>query len=306
MLDASRADLRAMIARLLPLLLLSCGAASAPRPNHGPLPYDLSRPTATITLPESLVEISALTDVDSNTVACVQDEAATMYLISLKDGKVSPGYPFHGPGDMEGLTKVKGDYYALRSDGLVYQLRFKQEKSLGIVDTFRLKVPNHNIEGLGYDERNDRVLVSPKDFIKGSKEARDERVLYAFDPNDATHKVDTVLHLSINDLIAQARATGIAVPEKKTGNDRVVPALKLRYSSVAVHPITDHYYLLSAVDRTLLVVDRSGKLIALEQLDAQLLPKPEGITFMANGDLVLSSEGKGRAPVIARYRYAPR
>ncbi|HNK69711.1 MAG TPA: hypothetical protein PKH36_13380, partial [Flavobacteriales bacterium] len=61
--------------------------------------------------------------------------------------------------------------------------------------------------------------------------------------------------------------------------------------------------LLSAVDRTLLVVDRAGKLIALEQLDEELLPKPEGITFLTNGDLVLSSEGKGGTPVIVRYAY---
>ena len=82
----------------------------------------------------------------------------------------------------------------------------------------------------------------------------------------------------------------------------MVPAVKLRLSSVAVHPATGHYYLLSAVDRLLLVVDRSARLVALEQLDAGLLPKPEGITFLPNGDLVLSSEGKGSAPVIARYR----
>jgi len=197
----------------------------------------------------------------------------------------------------------------------VYRLRERQEWAVrfDVLDTFRLDVPNHNIEGLGYDVRNRRVLVSPKDFIKGSKEGRDERVIYAFAPDDPTHKVELVLRLSVEDLIAQANSVGLVVPERKTSNGRVVPALKLRYSSVAVHPITDQYYLLSAVDRTLLVVDRQGKLIALEQLDAALLPKPEGITFLANGDLVLSSEGKrlrsgssgGSAPVIARYRYMP-
>ncbi|HNO04868.1 MAG TPA: SdiA-regulated domain-containing protein, partial [Flavobacteriales bacterium] len=96
---------------------------------------------------------------------------------------------------------------------------------------------------------------------------------------------------------------GVSVPERTTDKGRVVPALKLRYSSVSVHPMTGHYYLLSAVDRTLLVVDRAGKLIALEQLDEELLPKPEGITFLTNGDLVLSSEGKGGTPVIVRYAY---
>ena len=296
-----------MLVRSLPLLLLSCGASNAPAPAPAVhrVPYDLDHPAAVIRLPNALIEISALTDVDSNTVACVQDEAATMYRISLLTGQVVDSLVFGGPADMEGLTRVDGDYFALRSDGLIYRIGFHAQEATGwtVLDTFRLEVPNRNIEGLGYDERGQRVLVSPKDFTKGSKEGRDERVLYAFAPDDPAHRTQAVLRLSIEELIVQAQASGIAVPERKTGNGRVVPGLKLRYSSVAVHPFTDHYYLLSAADRTLLVVDREGKLVALEQLDEHLLPKPEGITFLAGGDLVLSSEGKGSAPVIVRYAY---
>ena len=294
-----------MILRFLPLLLLACGASRSPAPGPSLLPYDLDHPSARFTLPDDLVEISALTDVDSSTVACVQDERGAIYFISLRDGRKIREVPFSGPGDMEGLTRVGGDYFALRSDGLVFRLRERHTAPdrMDVLDTFRIDVPNENIEGLGYDERNNRVLVSPKDLMKGSKEGRDERVLYAFVPDDPAHRVEEVLRLRLSDLVAQATALGVSVPERTTDKGRVVPALKLRYSSVSVHPMTGQYYLLSAVDRTLLVVDRAGKLIALEQLDEELLPKPEGITFLTNGDLVLSSEGKGGAPVIVRYAY---
>lgn len=288
------------LAVLLALHALSAQVA----PERSVVPYDLRRPDAVLTLPAELVEISALTDVDDGTVACLQDEAATLYLVALKDGAVLGRYPFAGPADMEGLTQVRGDYFALRSDGLVHHLRWNLQEApwLAVVDTFRLDVPNRNIEGLGYDPVSGRVLVSPKDFAKGSKEVRDERVLYAFDPRDPAHAVQVALRLSIARVVAQARAAGIAVPERVTDNGRVVPAVKLRLASVAVHPVTGHYYLLSAMDRLLLVVDRAGDLVALEQLDPGLLPKPEGITFLPNTDLVLSSEGKGSAPVIVRYR----
>jgi uncharacterized protein YjiK len=117
--------------------------------------------------------------------------------------------------------------------------------------------------------------------------------------------VEEVLQLSLQDLMTQAKALGISIPMKRTDNGREVPALKLRYSSVAVHPRSGHYYLLSAVDRSLLVLDRAGTLMHLAWLDERLLPKPEGITFLANGDLVLSSEGKGRTPVVVRYAMKP-
>jgi hypothetical protein len=64
------------------------------------------------------------------------------------------------------------------------------------VDTFRLDVPNRNIEGLGFDDRSGLVLVSPKDITKGGPTERDERVLYAFDPKDPAHHCRAVLQLS--------------------------------------------------------------------------------------------------------------
>lgn len=264
------------------------------------LPYDLARPSVVHELPGTLLEVSALTDVDANTVACLQDEQGRVYRVDLHSGAVSSLATFTGAGDFEGLTRVGEEYFALRSDGLVFRLR-PENGVFAIRDTFRLAVPHNNLEGLGYDELNKRILVSPKDVTKGGPEVRDRRVLYGFDPWDPQHRVAEVLELSLQKVMAQAAAKGIAIPMKRTDNGREVPNLKLRYSSVAVHPSTGHYYLLSAVDRSLLVVDRTGELEHLAWLDERLLPKPEGITFLTNGDLVLSSEGKGRTPVIVRY-----
>ena len=270
----------------------------------GGVPYDMAHPTAVFPLPPQLVEISALTDVDSLTVACVQDEEAAVYFLSLKDGRILRRVPFSVPGDFEGLTRVDSFFFALRSDGLIHRLIIRDDHTV-VQDTFRLDLPNHNIEGLGYDEPGRRVLVSPKDFIKGSSEVRDQRVIHAFDPKDATHTPSIALTLSVQKVMADATAMGIPVPMRTKENGASAPALKLRYSSVAVHPSTGHYYLLSAADRTLLIVDRNGRLVDLVNLDPELLPKPEGITFLADQDLLLSSEGKGRDPVLVRYAYRP-
>ncbi|MBL7938748.1 MAG: SdiA-regulated domain-containing protein [Flavobacteriales bacterium] len=287
--------------KFAPFLLISgCLAAQTPVERTGRLPYDLAAPTKVFELPAALTEVSALTDVDEQTIACVHDEAASVYFISLHDGRVIDSVSFSRPADMEGLTRVGNEFFALRSDGLIFHLG-DRASGLAVKDTFRLDAPNKNIEGLGYDERSGLVLVSPKDFVKGSKEGRDERVIYAIDPNAPGHPTSVVLRLSVEDLVGQAAHMGIATPQRRKENGEEVSALKLRYSSVAVHPVTDHCYLLSAADRTLLVVDREGRLIDLVQLDGDLLPKPEGITFMPNGDMWLSSEGKGRTPVLVRY-----
>lgn len=72
-------------------------------------------------------------------------------------------------------------------------------------------------------------------------------------------------------------------------------------SSVAVDPTSDHYYLLSAVDRSLLVLDRKGAFVALYLLDEKVLPQPEGITFLPSGDMLITSEGKDGPARMVRY-----
>lgn len=281
------------------LFFTSCAQAQ-----HGTggkaIPYDLRRPAQVFELPALLREVSALTDVDDSTVACVHDESASVYFLSIRTGTITDSVAFAGPADMEGLTRVGREFFALRSDGLIYRLSDRPSR-LAVMDTFRVDVPNKNIEGLGYDDRSGMVLVSPKDFTKGSKEGKDERMLYAFDPHVPLKAPRVILRLSLEKLERQAAAKGIVIPKEKKGKGKERSVLKLRYSSVAVQPGTGHYYLLSAVDQTLLVVDRSGDLVDLVKLDPKLLPKAEGITFMPSGDMWLSSEGKGRTPVLVLY-----
>lgn len=262
--------------------------------------FDLRKPDRTYELPGELAEISALTDVDERTIACLHDEEARLYFMDLESGKIVRTLEFGVPGDMEGLTRVRDEYFALRSDGLVYRMKLR-EKDLMVTDTFRLSIPNRNIEGLGWDEKNGRVLISPKDTPKGRPEVRDTRRIFCYDPIEKRMCAEPALTLSIEKIVAQAREMNIEVPMKKTDSGREIAALKLRFSSVAVDPVTDTYYLLSASDRILLVIDRNGDLVALEQLDEVLFKKPEGITFLPGGDMLISNEGKDAPPNIHRF-----
>ncbi len=242
-------------------------------------------------LPAELVEVSGLTDVSDSLVACLQDEEALLYLLDVHDGTVMERHRFGPPGDMEGLTRVKDGFYALRSDGLVYHLR-KARSGYALADTFRLRLPNRDIEGLGYDETRGVVLVAPKDVLKGDPQLRDRRQLFAFDPH--THQLlpEPVLSYTLSGILQQARDAGITIPVRTTPKGRQVPELKLRMASVAVDPVTDHYVILSATDRTLLVLDREGRFVHLYFLDPDRLPKPEGLTFLPDGRMLIASEGR--------------
>lgn len=263
----------------------------------------LSKPLSVLDLPVELREISGLTEIDDQTVACLQDEAATLYLVNLSDGKIRERHPFGPPGDMEGLTRVGNELFALRSDGLIYRLQ-PNGHGYTAVDSFNLLLPHRNIEGLGYDPVDNRVLAAPKDNLKGGPELRDKREIFAFDPTTYALQLRPALTFSVKQILRAAKAAGVDIPMRSTDHGKQVPQIKFRMSSIAVEPATGHYFILSAVDQTLLVLDRNGGYKALYLLDEGLLPKPEGITFLPDGDLLISTEGKESKPRIVRFRMA--
>ncbi len=264
--------------------------------------HDLRKPVSQLELPRELLEVSGLTELDDHRVACLQDEDATIYIVDLSTGEILERHPFGPQGDMEGLTRVGEELYALRSDGLIYQLQLKGA-NYSAVDSFHMELDHRNIEGLGYDERTGLILVAPKDILKGDPKMRDQRSVFAFDP--ATRKLlpKPVVTYSVKEIIRQAEAAGMKLPTRTNKKGKTVDAIKLRMSSIAVDPISDQYFLLSAVDQTLLVLDRKGTFVALHLLDANLLPKPEGITFLPNGDMLISTEGKNGPPRLVRYAH---
>ena len=265
---------------------------------------DLDRPARTYVLPDVLREVSALTDVDQRIVACLQDEAASIYLYDLAEGVVRKELSFGAPGDYEGLTRVGDAFYALRSDGLVSRLLLEDRRAV-VLDTFRLPVPHTNIEGLGYDERTGRILITPKDIIRDTRATMQERLVYAYDPVARALDAQPALRIVVDEVIEQADALGIDIPTRISEDGDMQPRLKLRPSSIAVHPFTGHFHLLSAVDRALLVLDREGRLVKLHFFDRVLFPKPEGITFLPNGDMLVSTERKEGSPTIHYFTTIP-
>ena len=264
--------------------------------------HDLRKPISVVELPKELLEVSGLTDLDEHRVACLQDEDATIYVVDLRNGEILERHPFGPPGDMEGLTRVGTELYALRSDGLIYQLQLKGSFYTA-VDSFHMELNHRNIEGLGYDERTGLVLVAPKDVLKGDKELRDRRSVFAFDPITRKLLPEPVLTYSVEEIMHQAESQGMKLPTRTTKKGKTVDAIKFRMASIAVDPISDHYFLLSAVDQTLLVLDRKGAFVSLHLLDAHLLPKPEGITFLPNGDMLIATEGEKGPPRLVRYAH---
>jgi hypothetical protein len=267
-------------------------------------------------LPADLNEVSGLAALDERRVAMVQDELGELFVFDLRAGRIVERMKFGPKGDYEGLARVGEEFWVLRSDGLLLQLQHREGR-LDVVARSSLVAAFTEYEGLDYDPTLELLLVAPKDRPKlptrpkrskqaGSPEAEpveDRRPVLGFDPRTHRQTAEPVLSISIERVVAEAALRQLWMPSRTTrkGEERV--RFDPRFSAIAVHPITKAIYLLSARERGLLVVDREGGLLDYQLLDSDLMPQPEGITFLPNGAMLIASEAAGRVPMLHLFRY---
>ncbi len=266
--------------------------------------YRISKPCAFYTLPDSLYEISGLTDVDSSHIGCVQDEKGIVFLYNLREARIDSRFTFNFDGDYEGITKVRNDMFVLRSDGYLFRINNYMHGSTAKRDSFATSVPITNNEGLCYDEKNNILLIAAKGRIKKSKDMRDLRFVYGFRLDSFKIMAEPILTIDVNTVAAKMKLKGMKIASlpKKEGKVKYTGP-KFMPSSIAVHPISDKLYLLSAVDKLLAIFNRNGESIDVIQLPVDLFPKPEGITFLPNGDMLISNEGNGGKANLMRFCY---
>lgn len=265
--------------------------------------YTLSSPAEVHTLPPVLNEVSGITDVSSNEVGCVQDEKGTIFIYDVKSKKLGAEVPFSADGDYEGLTVVGNTMYVLRSDGQLTEVKNYRSKNPAKT-IYQLGLPTVDNEGLGYDEAGNRILVAAKSKAGKGKELKDKRLIFAFDLKSRKVSSAPVLEIDIAEVEAFAAKKGIRLPQvQKKNGQGARTVFRFLPSSVAVHPLSKNIYVLSAADPAIAVFDSKGKITDIQLLDKSTFRKPEGITFMANGDMFISNEAEGKEPNLLKFHY---
>lgn len=261
--------------------------------------YSLSSPEKVSYLPFELREISGFTDQSLNEIACLQDEAGTIFIYNLLNDSITHQFQFGKFGDFKGLTRVGTTYYGLRSDVVLFEINHPYD-SLSAISK-ELNLQSSDYYGLCFDEREHRLLTATKSNLeKGDN--KDLREVYAIDLTTLSVIQEPVLSISLLEIENFAKANGLTLPVRynhQTGE--VVSALKFIPTSIAVHPITDEIYILSAADNVMAVFTKKGELKSYCLLDNELFSQPEGITFLPDGTMIVTNQGQMGQPTLLRF-----
>jgi hypothetical protein len=167
--------------------------------------------------------------------------------------------------------------------------------------TYETEVPGKDIEGLCYDRKNNRLLIVPKEISEKNPENKGKRFIYGFDLASKRLIKGPVFRFDIQAISRFAIENNIKIPMKGKKGKKQEPDIAMRISAIGIHPLTDRLYALSGLERLLFVFDMNGNIEFLERLDKDMFAQPEGITFMKNGDMFISNEGRNGAPTIIRF-----
>lgn len=262
--------------------------------------FDFDHPSFTINLPFELREISGITDFSEDQIACIQNQNGTLYLYSISGDSICEQYDFGYSGEFEGLTRVDSSYFIMRNDAVLLQVD-PSEDSVS-VNFKQLNIPSWDNEVLCVDSRDHRLLVAPKNATGRGAELKNTRGIYTVDLETMAMNDDPLFTINISELESFGQDNAILLTKKKKLKSAMTCS-NFMPSCIAVHPKTDEVYVVSSVDHSMAVFEKSGKLINFVRFNKSLFTKPERILFLPNGDLVITNEGQQGKTSLLRFKW---
>lgn len=233
--------------------------------------YNLNKPMI-FRLPQTLDEISGIVyNQKDNSVLAINDEHGWLYKVHLKDDIDLQRWYYYKGADFEDLVLVDSSFYVLVSNGNIIRFKFIRPDSV-VTKEFLFPVEGRNeFEILYHDKSKKQLVLLCKDC-----EADDKNSLSAY-----SFSLDSAAYNAAPAFVMDVRKIEELMDEKK---------LRFKPSAATIHPLTGELYIISSINKVLVVADLAGVPKAVYKINPKLYKQPEGIAFTPRGDLIVSNE----------------
>ena len=272
------------ICLLLILIFSNCNTTAQ---RTSPAGYDFTTPQKKL-LPAALHEISGIAFLKEkeDSLFAIEDEDGKIFSFSWKDESLSRS-KFGKKGDYEDVTIFDSSRVAvLRSDGslFLFSVEAMKKEKMDSVQIYEHILPEGEYEGLFAD--SNKLFALCKN-CPGDKQKKEVSVY--------------TLQKTAGDSFSVAGSfkIDVSIIQPKDGNDKA----KFHPSGIAKHPLTHEWFIISSVNKLLLILNEQWKVKKYYPLDPALFKQPEGITFNSKGDLYISNEGGEGDANILLFRY---
>jgi uncharacterized protein YjiK len=260
-------------------------------------------------MPASLEEISGISWTGKGTLACIQDEDGIVYCYSLEDEKVISEVKFGKDGDYEDIAIVKNTAYVLKSNGHIFRIKNFKKDEIKVKRYKTLLSKKNDAEGMVYNSSQNRLLIACKGSpsIEKGNPYEGYRAVYAFDLETKQLLEEPVYLIDLRKVDGYRDQGKFTQFSSKLAKILGItdPYGNFRPSGMAIHPLTDEFYVISSVGKLLIVLDKEGYILGVQALNPNLFRQPEGICFSPDGDLYISNEGRGGKGYVLKFNPKP-
>jgi len=243
--------------------------------------YDLNAPVK-YNMPENLTEISgiAFNHGIPDSVYAEEDEKGRVYY--FKQGEKDIEHTEFGkPGDYEDIAIINKQVVMLRSDGILFVFPLSQVRAGQVTNVKKWKdiLPQGEYEGLFADEASSQLYV----LCKHCSDDNTSKTCsgYSFKvAADGSVKQSGTFAINVRDIAA------------KMGADKIT----FHPSAITKNFNTNEWYVLSSVNKVLVVVGADWKVKTVYPINPALFRQPEGIAFDNQHNLYISNEGDKITP----------
>lgn len=257
------------------LVVIACKTGKAPF--SSPDGYDLEKAEKFI-MPDNLLEISgiAFNRAQNDTIYSVQDEDGRLFRQAW--GKKKQLHTVFGKkGDYEDLAILKENVIILKSNGDLTIFPFAQAATEEVPSAKIIKdmMPEGEYESLYTDEATSQLFVLCKNCKEDKKQGRLSGSVFTFDQARQDLVPSGKIEMDLTDLITSGAIL-------KTG---------LKPSALSKDPHTGEWYILSSVNKLLVIASPDWKVKSTHRLNSTVFNQPEGIAFDKERNLYISNEG---------------
>jgi uncharacterized protein YjiK len=237
--------------------------------------YDLGKPKR-YRMPYVLREISgiAFNQGMNDTLYAEEDENGKVFHFKL-GGPLIQTTRFGKKGDFEDISICNQFIIMLRSDGVLFTfpLAETRQRDAQHVKLFEGLLANGEYEGLASIDASGKVFVLCKHCSdEKTKKWGGGSILQLDDSGNLTHTGEFEINVKEIDAIAGTHK------------------LNFHPSALSLNPWTREWWLLSSVNRMLVITDEKWKVKTVYSLDPSLFPQPEGMAFDSQRNLYISNE----------------
>jgi uncharacterized protein YjiK len=202
-------------------------------------------------------------------VFAINDERGWLYKLGVGSHRSITRWKFSSGADFEDVVMHDSVFYILQSNGTIFRVE-AGPNGIGPATEIPFQYNQENeFESLYWDDEKKKLILICKDCEFDKKRSL---TTFSFDPATGQFS-DQSFSIKVDTIAA-------AVGEKK---------IKFKPSAAAINPADSLLYIVSAINKMIVVTDRNGNFKKVYHTPS-LFKQAEGITFAPNGTMIISNE----------------